>query len=79
MKHLLVILTFLSLMSSSYSQDEDMDLAPGPEDQAVIEEAYARYGEPNGLEIEKQEEMLHPEGEQDWSLGSEDLASEEYE
>jgi hypothetical protein len=81
MKLILSNLILLSLLISTacFAQNFDpADIDPELEDALSAEEALAQN--PDTEEIEREEDVLHPEGEtSDWSLGSEDLPAEGYE
>ncbi len=80
MKSMPFIILFFALISpfNSYSQDYEEEVLPEEEVIAVDELAMSAENAEVG-EIERQEDMIHPEGENEWSLGGEDLPSEEYE
>ena len=64
----------------SFSQDLEADeLAPGDEELVVAEEIAAVREIGDVGEMERQEDVVHPEGEYEWSLGGEDLPAEEFE
>lgn len=85
---LFILLTTVFIHPTCYSQtfaEEDMDTAL---ENHISREEGDMQSELNPIvsdevehpEIERQEEPLYPEGEEnDWSLGGEDLPAEEYE
>jgi hypothetical protein len=83
MKSLPFLFLFLTLFSSlsAFSQDyESEELAPVPEEELVPQDEIASIIDNAEVgEMERQEDMIHPEGENEWSLGGEDLPAEEYE
>lgn len=78
----LFLLILLSIPLVSSAQDYDESREP-----AVIEEEVMDSEELSEViegaaaipEQERQEDVIHPEGEHEWSLGGEDLPAEEYE
>lgn len=83
MKSLPFLFLFLALFSSlsAFSQDfESEELAPVAEEELVPQDEIASIIDNAEVgEMERQEDMIHPEGENEWSLGGEDLPAEEYE
>lgn len=83
MKSLPFLFLFLMLFSSlsAFSQDyEGEELAPVPEEELVPNDEIASIIDNAEVgEMERQEDIIHPEGENEWSLGGEDLPAEEYE
>lgn len=71
-----VVLSPFKAFSQAYEADE---LAPSDDESVVAEEVAAVSDNIDVGEIEKQEDMVHPEGEYEWSLGGEDLPAEEFE
>jgi hypothetical protein len=78
----LIMLLFLVPPLKGFSQTygtEELD--PEVEEQLMAEEEYFMGQDEVSVpsEIERQEDVLHPEGENtDWSLGNEELPVEEY-
>jgi hypothetical protein len=84
MKSLPFLFLFLVLLSPfrAFSQDlESEELAPeiSEEEFVASDELAAVVDNADVGEMEKQEDMIHPEGENEWSLGGEDLPAEEFE
>lgn len=82
MKSLPFLFLFFVILSpfKAFSQvDEADELASVDEEAIVAEEIAAVSDNADTGEIEKQEDMIHPEGEYEWSLGGEDLPAEEFE
>lgn len=84
MKSMPFLFLFLALISlTSFAQDMDaddiVDSTVSGEDLLASEEIAALTENAEAGEIEAQEDMIHPEGENDWSLGGEDLPAEEFE
>lgn len=83
MKSLPFLFLFLMLFSSlsAFAQDyESEELAPVPEEELVPSDEIASIIDNAEVgEMERQEDIIHPEGENEWSLGGEDLPAEEYE
>lgn len=80
MKSLPFLFIFLFLLTPliSYSQEfESGDLESVSEEEAAI--ASEDIAAVEAIGEERQEDMIHPESEADWSLGGEDLPTEEYE
>jgi hypothetical protein len=78
----LFLFILLSFPLLSIAQDYDESREP-----AVVEEEVMDSEELSEVidgaaaipEQERQEDVIHPEGEHEWSLGGEDLPAEEYE
>lgn len=81
MKSLPFLFLFFIILSpmKAFSQDEADELAPVDEETVVAEEIAAIRDNSDVGEMERQEDMVHPEGEYEWSLGGEDLPAEEFE
>ena len=82
MKSLPFLFLFFVILSpfKAFSQDLEADeLAPADEESIVAEEVAAVSDNTDVGEMERQEDMVHPEGEYEWSLGGEDLPAEEFE
>jgi len=82
MKSLPFLFLFLFILSpmKAFSQDFESDvITPADEETVVAEEIAAVSDNSDVGEMERQEDMVHPEGEYEWSLGGEDLPAEEYE
>lgn len=82
MKSLPFLFLFFVILSpfKAFSQDVDADeIAPADEEVVVAEEIAAVRDNGETGEIERQEDLVHPEGEYEWSLGGEDVPAEEYE
>ena len=74
-----ILLTLFSSLSIS-AQEYDSDFEPELDEESMSEEGQISPESASSEYEQQQEDLLHPEGEtNDWSLGSEDLAAEEYE
>jgi hypothetical protein len=82
MKSLPFLFIFLFLLTPliSYSQDYDPESVLAATEEEMLGSDLPESEELSAVgEMENQEDMIHPEGENDWSLGGEDLPAEEYE
>lgn len=74
----ILALTFSLSVFAQEMDAESEDLAQTEELMASDEIAALTENVDVG-EMERQEDMIHPEGENDWSLGGEDLPAEDFE
>lgn len=83
MKSLPFLFLFLMIFSSlsAFAQDyESEEHAAVPEEEMIPNDEIASIIDNAEIgEMERQEDIIHPEGENEWSLGGEDLPAEEYE
>lgn len=74
---MITLISFTSFAQSYETEEMDSEMI---DQMLAVEGEDTEFVPPVSEDIERQEEILYPEGEDNsWSLGSEDLPAEEYE
>lgn len=74
---MITLFSFTSFAQSYETEEMDSEMI---DQMLAVEGEETEFVPPVSEDIERQEDILYPEGEEtDWSLGSEDLPAEEFE